>query len=727
MLFLETTTFSLTEIRITLKPNTFQFVSAVCFSFPETEEGESFGQWRGEDRIGIEWNGMECKTRKGVPLPAGGVRGPIRGAMFVREPQLVLAHHQKSPDGSHNSVMRGALTILCFVLATINACLLKDGMSSVYLSAFEDLKPGNVIGTLPFVSEDKTSKEKTEIELHVVKGADLVEVKPGTHDLILKKQLDRDEGTGKFEAVVECRSSHLDTDFSQLNISVFVTVKDVNDNAPVFDAAEYFVDIKEELPTGTIVFTDFEATDNDQPGPNSFIQYSIGPGPHSHFLEIADPFRPVISVKDRINYEQIKKFSVEIEARDQGEPSLASKAPLHVTVLDVNDLLPRFKHSRYTSKSQKNGLLVFEPEAISAQDGDRLNASLVFSLSGELSEHFTIDHDGSIRSITPNPPQRATFFVTAAEKDDPEKNSTAIVQIRFQPSLAFQHNTYSTMISPSTSIGSTVVTVAANSETNSSLTYSLLADTNTVSIDEVSGNVVLRRKLEKPETLNVTASDGENIVSTTLHLMMANSEESCRSPVKFEKFEYKMTIGKLNVLGVVNATSRTGNKVTYFLMNMNSEFEVDANGVVKILPKAHLQCKTCELIIVAKDGTQIAITKVNVDNPSFVLHSATAFTLLILIILCLIFSMLAIMVCRRFCEKWKRGNRRSSICWLNGTTDTGISITTTTPTTTTRYVVNSDKDRCYESKSPGPKRSQGAHLVPVTVTSHDGSTPTVYF
>ncbi|CAD8145072.1 Cadherin domain-containing protein [Caenorhabditis elegans] len=573
-----------------------------------------------------------------------------------------------------------SLLLLALLAQYSNTCLLKNGMSSVYLSAFEDLKPGNVIGTLPF--ESQTSKE-TDVELRVVKGNELVDVKPGSHDLILKKTLDRDEGVGKFEAVVECRSSNLDTDFSQLNISVFVTVKDINDNAPVFDSAEYFVDIKEELPTGTIVFTDFEATDNDQPGPNSFVQYTIVAGPHSHFLEIPDPFKPVITIKDRINYEEIKKFSVEIEARDQGEPSLASTVPLHVTIVDVNDLLPRFKHSHYTAKSQKNGVLVFEPEAISAQDGDRLNASLIFSLSGELSEHFAIDNDGSIRSITPNPPQRATFFVTASEREDTERNSTAILSIRLQSSLAFQHNTYSTTISPTTPIGSTVITVVANSENNTPLTYSLLADTNTVSIDEVSGNVVLRKKLEKPETLNVTASDGENVVSTALHLMTANSEESCRSPIKFEKFEYKMTIGKLNVLGVVNATSRTGTKITYILMNMNNDFEIDTNGVVKLLPKARLQCKVCELIVVAKSGTQMAITKINVDNPAFVLHSTTALTLLILIILCLIFTMLAILVCRKFCEKWKTGHRRSSICWLNGTTDTGISITTTTPNTTT--------------------------------------------
>ncbi|CAB3401207.1 unnamed protein product [Caenorhabditis bovis] len=621
--------------------------------------------------------------------------------------------------------MRGYI-LLCLLILCSNACLLKNGMSSVYLSAFEDLKPGSVIGTLPFEESSETSKEN-DVELHVVKGNNLVEVKPGTHDLVLKKPLDRDEGVGKFEAVVECKSSNLDADFSQLNISVFVTVKDVNDNAPVFDSPEYNVDIKEELPTGTIVFTDFEATDNDQPGPNSFIQYSIVPGPHSNYLEIPDPFKPVITIKNRIDYEKIKKFTVEIEARDQGEPSLASRVPLHVTVIDVNDLAPRFKHSYYTAKSQKNGLLVFEPEAISAQDGDRLNASLVFSLSGELSEHFAIDDRGNVMAKNGTPPPRATFFVTAAERDDPEKNATAIISVRLQPSLAFQHNTYSTNVAPSTPIGSTILTVKAYSENNSSISYSLLADTNTVSIDEATGNVVLRKKLEKPEILNVTASDGENIVSTSLHLMIANTEGVCKSPPKFDKFEYKMIIGSINVLGVINATSKSGNKVSYTLMNMNNEFEVTSEGVVKILPRARPQCKTCELVVMAKDGNQMALTKVIVENPSFVIPASAVLSIFILIVLSLIFAILALFVCRNFCEKWKRGARRSSICWLNGTTDTGVSITTTTPSTTTRYVVNADKDRAYESKSPGPKRSQGAHLVPVTVTSHDGATPTVYF
>ncbi|VDM80489.1 unnamed protein product [Strongylus vulgaris] len=245
------------------------------------------------------------------------------------------------------------LTYLLLIKACLS-CLLENGRSAVYLSVVEDVKPGEVIGHLPI--EGKTDGAKPDIQLRVVKGEEIAHIVPGSKDLVIEKELDRDEGQGKFELVVECTAQNVDSDFSQLNISVFVTVQDVNDNAPVFDARGYNITIKEELPIGTIVFADFEATDRDQPGPNSFVLYSILPGPHSELLEIADPFRPVVTVKSRIDYETIRKFEVILEARDQGEPSLSSSVPLHVSVEDVNDRSPYFKRQYYTCRSIKVGL-----------------------------------------------------------------------------------------------------------------------------------------------------------------------------------------------------------------------------------------------------------------------------------------------------------------------------------------------------------------------------------
>uniref|UniRef100_A0A0K0D6A1 Cadherin domain-containing protein n=1 Tax=Angiostrongylus cantonensis TaxID=6313 RepID=A0A0K0D6A1_ANGCA len=210
---------------------------------------------------------------------------------------------------------------------------------------------GEVIGHMPI--EGGTDGLNPHVELRVVKGDDIVQILPNSTKLVLEKKLDRDEGQGKFELVVECLSQNLDSDFSQLNISVFITVQDVNDNPPVFDAVEYNITIKEELPIDTIVFTDFEATDRDQPGPNSFVLYSIGPSPLSELLEISDPFRPVVTIRNRIDYEKLRSFDVILEARDQGEPSMMSSVPLHVTVEDVNDRPPFFQHQHADLRFKK--------------------------------------------------------------------------------------------------------------------------------------------------------------------------------------------------------------------------------------------------------------------------------------------------------------------------------------------------------------------------------------
>ncbi|VDO81564.1 unnamed protein product [Haemonchus placei] len=246
---------------------------------------------------------------------------------------------------SRRAINEGKLQVLPYMrLAT---CILEEYHGSL----------GDVIGHLPIGG--RTNGTKPDTQLRVVKGNDIARIVPGSKDLVIEKELDRDEGQSKFELVVECVSQNLDSDFSQLNISVFVTVQDVNDNAPVFDAPEYNITIKEELPKDTIVFTDFEATDRDQPGPNSFVLYSIADGPHSDLLEIADPFRPVVTIKNRIDYEKIRSFDVTLEARDQGEPSLSTSAPLHVTVEDVDDRPPYFQHHYYTSRSiKKNDFVI---------------------------------------------------------------------------------------------------------------------------------------------------------------------------------------------------------------------------------------------------------------------------------------------------------------------------------------------------------------------------------
>ncbi|GMT32100.1 hypothetical protein PFISCL1PPCAC_23397, partial [Pristionchus fissidentatus] len=338
---------------------------------------------------------------------------------------------------------RGTMLVpLFFLLPSIAfSCLLEDGRSAVYLSVFEDLRPGEVIGKLPIKGD--LNGEKDGIRLKLIKGDDIVELKE--KELILKKPLDREEGAPKFDALVECIMDDPRSDFTRLNISVLVLVKDVNDNAPVFDRQKYSVEIPEELPIGTMVFADFEASDADQSGPNSAVRYSIvNEGEHGDLLRIPDPEKPIV-VK-RLDYEApLHSFEVEIEAADQGEPPLRTRVPLHVTVKDIDDLPPRFDSLYHYSKMVTNGQLVVVPP-IHAEDGDALNAPIVYELAGELASHFSIDLDGAVRTRSTPPPPLATLFIHAYQEDNRDRNATALLHIDLMPTLQFEHERYSAQV-----------------------------------------------------------------------------------------------------------------------------------------------------------------------------------------------------------------------------------------------------------------------------------------
>lgn len=201
----------------------------------------------------------------------------------------------------------------------------------------------------------------------------------------------------------------------------------MNDNAPTFDKPEYSIALPEELPIGTPVLLDFQATDRDQEGPNSFVKYRIvDEQENSQLLKIPDPYRPLIVVGGRIDYERLKNFTVDLEAEDGGAIAQKSVVKLRVEVRDVDDLNPVFRHENYYTNSiqvwwegegtcpQEFQDSVFEvfPEPIFAKDGDSLNESIHYELSGgktylkkisiksaDYNEYYSINSSGIVRLV----------------------------------------------------------------------------------------------------------------------------------------------------------------------------------------------------------------------------------------------------------------------------------------------------------------------------------------
>ncbi|CAK1543768.1 unnamed protein product [Leptosia nina] len=158
---------------------------------------------------------------------------------------------------------------------------------------------------------------------------------------------------------------------------VEITVRDVNNHAPVFDTGRYDADITEDAAIGTEVAI-VHATDLDS-GVNSEIKYKIQKGALDAFQ--LDNVTGVLYVADKLDYDKRNTYRIQIVATDMGIPSLTGTTELTVRVINVNDKKPYFTppiQRAEVSADADIGTLVHNLIAVDPDITD--NTQLVFEL-----------------------------------------------------------------------------------------------------------------------------------------------------------------------------------------------------------------------------------------------------------------------------------------------------------------------------------------------------------
>jgi hypothetical protein len=230
-------------------------------------------------------------------------------------------------------------------------------------------------------------------------------------------------------------------------------VEDINDNKPVFMNAPYSITIDETTPIGSIVFQDIQAFDRDQPNTaNSDIQYFIGhqttTDKQGAFFAMDSPHRPHIVLKRSLDFDNgMRKFDLNIIAKDRGIPPHQTNTTLSIFVDDVDDLPPMFTHEAYytkvkefytiTGKSIHKQLKIDPP--IEAFDQDSLNSTLSYSIvSGNDRDYFWMHpQEGKIylkkeidleelQSLSDN---TFSLQIDVRQKNDLQKRALAKVEI----------------------------------------------------------------------------------------------------------------------------------------------------------------------------------------------------------------------------------------------------------------------------------------------------------
>ncbi|XP_064181996.1 protocadherin gamma-A11-like isoform X24 [Anguilla rostrata] len=182
-------------------------------------------------------------------------------------------------------------------------------------------------------------------------------------------------------------------------LRVHVTVLDANDNSPVFSQAIYKASIQENSAKGTLV-TVVNATDADEGG-NSKITYSITHlATHVGELFEIDAMSGEIKVSGHIDYEMVKRYEVNVQAKDQG--GLTDSCKIIIEVTDVNDNAPVITLTSLSNPIPENASPGTVVAIINVQDMDSekngeivcaIGPNLPFKIKKSLSNYYSLVTD----------------------------------------------------------------------------------------------------------------------------------------------------------------------------------------------------------------------------------------------------------------------------------------------------------------------------------------------
>lgn len=212
------------------------------------------------------------------------------------------------------------------------------------------------------------------------------------------------------------------------SVDVRVVVGDLNDNAPVFPVESYEVEVTENGEVGEEV-VHVVATDADA-GRNGAVSYRLDGDATVRAALIINSVTGVIRTRAPLDHETTSALEFNVIAEDGGRPSRSSAVGVSVSIIDVDDELPRFLEPFYAFQIPENqpaGTVVGRVQAVDldAPPFDRFAYAisdekvpfLVDANSGRLTTRESLD-----RELV----QSHQFFVVAVSENSETLSSAAV-------------------------------------------------------------------------------------------------------------------------------------------------------------------------------------------------------------------------------------------------------------------------------------------------------------
>ncbi|XP_062281814.1 protocadherin gamma-C5-like [Scomber scombrus] len=311
----------------------------------------------------------------------------------------------------------------------------------------EDAPSGTVVALIS--ARDLDSGDNGKVTLQLPKGSPF-NLKPSFSDnyaLVTSGHLDRERFS---EYNIEITATDSGSPPLSSKKIIPVSISDVNDNPPVFTQPSYNVYLKENGVPGSILYS-VSASDLDF-GDNAKISYSILDSKVqdvsvSSYVYINSDNGSIYSMHS-FDYEKLKVFQIQVQAKDQGSPSLSSNATVHVFILDQNDNAPAviypssaalgsLSHQRIP-RSAKPGHLVTKVTAVDADSGH--NAWISYKLADATDASlFTVNqYTGEVRTkraVSEQDDSSQRLLIEVKDDGEPVQSATVTVSILLEDGL----------------------------------------------------------------------------------------------------------------------------------------------------------------------------------------------------------------------------------------------------------------------------------------------------
>ncbi|KAM9266172.1 protocadherin gamma-B5-like [Cariama cristata] len=305
-----------------------------------------------------------------------------------------------------------------------------------------------------------------------------------------------------------------------------INVTDANDNAPVFAQDRYRASLREDAPAGSVVLN-VSASDADA-GTNARITYGFGKMPAKVLQKfVVDAESGTIRLREALDFEETRAFSLAVEARDGG--GLVAHCKVEVEVLDVNDNAPEVTLTSVSSPVPEDvpaGTVVAVLKVTDPDSGE--NGQVWCELSGEAPLSLVASSGGSYKVVTASAldrEQAAEHRVTVVARDrgSPALSSRTALVLEVSDvndnAPVFEEAAYSAYVAENNAAGAPVLRVHArdaDAGANGRVSYWLAGGSAGaapfVSVEARSGAVYAQRSFDYEQcrefAVAVRAQDG---------------------------------------------------------------------------------------------------------------------------------------------------------------------------------------------------------------------------